>query len=409
MYSLGSVLYALLARRPPFAAPTMPEVLHALKYDEPPPVRRYAPKTPAELESILNELLEKDPQNRIASPLLLSNRLKAMLHALSEEKEEETDDFVIRLEDDPPPISHQTTMGSGKLEGGSDDATSAPTPTRPMTDARSKEKEKEKEKPRQPRPSDVPTVQSAPTRTFTTVEKEIKPSGDLLPPVEDEGLPLWAMLTAAALLVAVVAGLGWYYMSPPTADARYEKIAAAAEADDPAALANVESQIDQFTALHGDDPRVAEVQGYQQEVSVYRFQRRLEIRARRGPGSSALQPIEQAYLDAMTYERAAPELAAARLQALIDVYGSDKNNSINTRRCVELAKKQLVKLHKRLEESGDEHAKALAGRLIAARSAMLDEPAKAKAICLGIITLYADKPWAANAVAKAKALLSEME
>src|SRR5690606_33127591 len=31
MYSLGSVLFALLARRPPFAAPTLAEVLHALK------------------------------------------------------------------------------------------------------------------------------------------------------------------------------------------------------------------------------------------------------------------------------------------------------------------------------------------------------------------------------------------
>jgi hypothetical protein len=385
----------------------MPEVLHALKYDEPPPVRRYAPKTPPEMESILNELLEKDPQDRIASPLLLSNRLKAMLHALSDQKDEEPDEFVIRLEDDPPPISHQTTMGSGKLEGGSDDATFAPTPTRPMTDARAKEKEREK--PRQARPSDIPTVQSAPTRTFTTVEKEIKPSGDLLPPVEDEGLPLWAMLTAAALLVAVIAGLGWYYMSPPTADALYEKIAAAAAADDPAALANVESQIDQFTALHSSDPRYAEVHGYQQEVSVYRFQRRLEIRARRGQGSSALQPIEQAYLDAMMYERAAPELAAARLQALIDVYGSDKNSSINTRRCVDLAKKQLANLRQRLEESGDEHAKALAGRLAAARAAMKNEPEKAKAICQGIVTLYGDKPWAADAVAKAKGLLSEME
>src|SRR5690606_32148945 len=60
MYSLGSVLYALLSRRPPFAAPTMAEVLHALKYDTAPPVRRYAPMTPLELESILIELLDKD-------------------------------------------------------------------------------------------------------------------------------------------------------------------------------------------------------------------------------------------------------------------------------------------------------------------------------------------------------------
>jgi hypothetical protein len=40
---------------------------------------------------------------------------------------------------------------------------------------------------------------------------------------------------------------------------------------------------------------------------------------------------------------------------------------------------------------------------------MKDEPEKAKAICRGIITLYADKPWAAEAVGKAKGLLGEIK
>ena len=58
MYSLGCVLFALLARRPPFAGPSLPEVLHALRYDPAPSVRRYAPQTPPELDRIIAQLLE---------------------------------------------------------------------------------------------------------------------------------------------------------------------------------------------------------------------------------------------------------------------------------------------------------------------------------------------------------------
>ena len=83
LYSLGSVLYALLAGRPPFAGKTVVQVITALKNDQPVPLRRLAPDTPDELENIVLQLLEKDPQKRIPTALVLANRLKAMEHALS--------------------------------------------------------------------------------------------------------------------------------------------------------------------------------------------------------------------------------------------------------------------------------------------------------------------------------------
>src|SRR5262245_1911275 len=83
LYALGSVMYALLTGRPPFAGKTIVQVINALKNDAAIPVCRLAPDTPEEFESIVMQLLDKDPAKRIPTALALSNRLKAMEHALS--------------------------------------------------------------------------------------------------------------------------------------------------------------------------------------------------------------------------------------------------------------------------------------------------------------------------------------
>ncbi len=45
-YSLGCVMYALLAGRPPFQAKSLPEMLQLQRFAEAEPVRRYAPEAP---------------------------------------------------------------------------------------------------------------------------------------------------------------------------------------------------------------------------------------------------------------------------------------------------------------------------------------------------------------------------
>ena len=83
LYSLGGVLYALLAHRPPFRARSLAEMVAKQLSGRPVPVGQYDPDVPAELERIIGELLEKEPEDRIANATVLSRRLEAMLHALS--------------------------------------------------------------------------------------------------------------------------------------------------------------------------------------------------------------------------------------------------------------------------------------------------------------------------------------
>ncbi len=83
LYSLGGVLYCLVARRPPFRARSLPEMLDKHRSAQPDPPSRYASETPAELDHIILQLLEKDPEKRVVNATLVSRRLEAMLRALS--------------------------------------------------------------------------------------------------------------------------------------------------------------------------------------------------------------------------------------------------------------------------------------------------------------------------------------
>jgi serine/threonine protein kinase len=77
-YSLGGVMYALLAGRPPFQAKTMPEMLQLQRFAEPEPVRRYAPETPDQLNQLIAQLLAKKPEDRFPNVMVLGRNLEAL-------------------------------------------------------------------------------------------------------------------------------------------------------------------------------------------------------------------------------------------------------------------------------------------------------------------------------------------
>jgi serine/threonine protein kinase len=70
VYALGSVLYAMLAGRPPFVGNTDDvQVLYRQVHEEAEPITRYAPYVSPELECVVARALEKEPGARFASAL----------------------------------------------------------------------------------------------------------------------------------------------------------------------------------------------------------------------------------------------------------------------------------------------------------------------------------------------------
>src|SRR5262249_34465250 len=83
IFSLGVMLYEMVAGRAPFAAATSNDVIAAILRDSPPPLAECAPKAPPELERILSRALRKDRDERYQTARELLLDLKDLKEKLA--------------------------------------------------------------------------------------------------------------------------------------------------------------------------------------------------------------------------------------------------------------------------------------------------------------------------------------
>ncbi|MGH2556800.1 MAG: protein kinase domain-containing protein [Actinomycetota bacterium] len=76
IYSLGVVLFEMLAGRPPFTGDLALAVMHQHVTEEPPPLARFSPEAPAPLCAIVDRCLRKDPGARPRSARELAFELR---------------------------------------------------------------------------------------------------------------------------------------------------------------------------------------------------------------------------------------------------------------------------------------------------------------------------------------------
>jgi eukaryotic-like serine/threonine-protein kinase len=82
IYSLGVVLYELLAGKPPFVGDTMSVVMDHIQMP-PPPLRQLRPDLPPDVEAVVQQALAKDPAARFNSATVLAHALERSWPAAS--------------------------------------------------------------------------------------------------------------------------------------------------------------------------------------------------------------------------------------------------------------------------------------------------------------------------------------
>ena len=117
IWSLGVVLYEMVAGRVAFEGETATDVLAAITKNEPPPLARYAQKVPAEFEWIVMKALRKDVGERYQTAKELHSDLKKLKQRL---------EFEAELERSVPPDRLSAVVSTA---GNSAAASRAPTLT----------------------------------------------------------------------------------------------------------------------------------------------------------------------------------------------------------------------------------------------------------------------------------------
>lgn len=427
LYSLGSVLYALLTGRPPFAAATMVEVIAALQNDPPASVRSLSPEVPQELDEIILQLLDKDPQHRFPTALALANRLRAMEHALSLETRVDSDEGLATDLPRPEPTKTEPISPGSRptepLSPASDEdillpgdegtlATGVGGPRAPSsrtelgTQAAKKtgagsDSGRGTHTAQDKRRADTSAVAAQPKTTqFTTVNAEDqRPSADS----DDSPLTQWAAAAVLAIVgLAAISATIYFATRPPTADQLYSTVKAAA---DRGGVASLEGDMLRFLQLYPNDPRAEQMKEYLAELEQNRIQRRLKTRSNLPAQDTALTPIERAYQSALVLVATDPQTALDQFVAILAVYGdapSADDNDKRTAACLELTRQQITKLRSEVEHDVEEQRAALQRQLDRADSITANDPAAAQRIWQGIVTLYAERRWAKGIVESAR-------
>jgi serine/threonine-protein kinase len=424
-YSLGGVMYALLAGRPPFLAQNLPQMLQLQRFAKPDPVRRYAPDTPEQLERVIAQLLAKDPADRFPNTQVLARHLQAMAQALSRPA---ADDFTLAadeaarheagLDHSPAAEPMRAEMGVEMSEPSApssrrsnakrrpDDAATVAaeemTPMRHPTDARAPDVTVP------PSAAAAQHVADRPAR-FTTLEEE---EARLQAEHRRPWLLVVAQLAALGGVLAGIAAGAFYLTRPPSADELYQAISARVDNNDDASLSDIANEVDEFLTRYPNDPRAGELQRYKERMELDKLERKL-LRQAHGSGSNdpSLLPVEQLYLQAVSGADSSPDEAMTTLQSLVDLYGPNVVNKDNSQvsAVVQLSKRRLATLREQIAEQHERQLVSLKERLVAAARVSETDPQQAAAMYRAMVELHADDPWAEEVVAEARSRLSESE
>ncbi|KAA1258767.1 Serine/threonine-protein kinase PknB [Rubripirellula obstinata] len=418
LYSLGSVMYAMLAGRSPFKGKNATAVIEALRREKPIPLSMIASDAPEELCELVHQLLEKVAGDRPPTALVVMNRLKAMKEAMQSKVTQAGNDEKTRSGEpgfDGSGKANQDASANRSDAGANSSVGSSKSGDKTIVSVNDKTRlgqtgsilGKEKDA---GVGSESPTLLSQPnsggeeatstTRThFETVDHS-KPTSTLLRPddLSDHVSSKVSVIASAVAIIALIGVLGWAMVTaitPPTSDQLYQS--AIVQGDIDAAEA--------FLMRYPDDDRVA-------AVVDFRMQHRLRstlnrLKATEKIGLKKLGAAETSFLSAMSERESVPgqdgdqdsNQAGQKLRQWLAAFG-DAEDGNPAYPLVELARYELDQINGKANTAKmDPRAKEVLNEIQAAIA--LQDPAATEAKLRAIVATFTDESWAAPALDQA--------
>ncbi len=229
-----------------------------------------------------------------------------------------------------------------------------------------------------------------------------------------------------AMIAVLLLGGGWWLLQPPSADLLYARIMTVAD-DAAADLRDAEPLITEFLTRYPNDSRVATVESYASSIEVASLGRQTRRDARRrGQGIDA---IERDYRTAMSLEEVSPSACLMALESVAVLHhialeeedtGPDfADVSVVANRWQNLIRQDIERLTPMANQERAEDDQRLTLLFVEADELLGDarlasDPVKWRAaidrrgaLLRGIITLYGERPHAAEAVERAHLLLAD--
>jgi serine/threonine-protein kinase len=336
LYSLGTVLYTLLAGKPPFTSNSFEESLKKLTRVPAPPITELVANIPESVDGLLQKLMVKDPEKRIQTAQALLFKLDEIEQELIEtsqaktrvpieaNKLEETFEIVDVKQD----VTHPNTERAEKpaRKGGSL-VSEGPRPSR---------------KPSPMEATVASRVQSSSEDTegkkqsidfHNTVSDHVRTAEYHASAESSRGL--WWLFAAFVGVIALVAWGLFQASRPRPADELFAKL----ESSRKNSLQVVELA-SEFLNHYPQDPRAEKVKQLQksaQDERRYNGILNQLIAREKLSGANRLSEIEQQLTQIYNVYGADKDMAAAKLAALVTVHSGDKDLSESDQLCLETA------------------------------------------------------------------------
>jgi serine/threonine-protein kinase len=348
LYSVGSIAYFALTGRPPFVGRSVPEVLYSVRYEQFPPVRTLAPKTPEALEGLIHELLQKDPAKRPPTALVIGNRVRAIRHGLDRASDPAGEGSGSKPSA-PPPTSEEPDS-QAKMEPSSIDSASVLREKqidlkRDQTGFSTRIADPNRDPPSEaakpslegtaatlaaspsklmPEPTEAELAMSRKSE-FTTLEemkrRERKKKKEY--EWEAEG---WHWTSIVFFLLALAVGFwGWrQWTRVPSDDVILEKTIAAFQQEDFSIIREHQSWLNRWLLEQPMDPRQPAVRKMLSALELRQAER--DVRSRLRDPQQAPSPIEQMFLNCQETLRRSPWQADSKMRAFLTVFGPQEAN-----------------------------------------------------------------------------------